>query len=91
MICCTYFNIKSSWPHIFGLSFELWYFGFSFGYISIYWVNFCSNSTGVTLVVSYASSNVTSDRDNVYSASRGTEGVLSTVDLLIKVTCFVKK
>ncbi len=41
MVCFTYFNIKKQMGVAFlDLQFELWYFGYSFGYISKYWANF---------------------------------------------------
>jgi hypothetical protein len=43
MVCCTYFNNqKELGVDVLDFQFELEYFGYSLGYISKYWVNFCS-------------------------------------------------
>jgi hypothetical protein len=43
MVCCTYFNNqKELGVDVFDFQLELEYFGYSLGYISKYWANFCS-------------------------------------------------
>jgi hypothetical protein len=43
MFCCTYFNNqKELGVDVSDFQFELGYFGYSLGYISRYWANFCS-------------------------------------------------
>ncbi len=43
MVCCTYFNNQRELGvDVLEFQFELGYFGYSLGYISKYWANFCS-------------------------------------------------
>ncbi len=43
MVCCTYFNNqKDLVVDVLDFQFELGYFGYSLGYITKYWANFCS-------------------------------------------------
>jgi hypothetical protein len=43
MVCCSYFNNQKEFcVDVLDFHFELEYFGYSLGYISKYWVNFCS-------------------------------------------------